>query len=95
MKQTIIALCLLLSSQLALAEYYHVLLTRIDHNTYLVENWSEDHEYWEIITDYCYEDAEYDDATLSYSWEGYNNYLVFSNGYSCDFKEALDIKVYD
>lgn len=95
MKKTIIALCLALSSPLAIAEYYDVTLTRTGHNTYFIENWSSEHEYWEIITDYCYEDADYDDAILSYSWSGYNSYLIFSNGYTCDFKEALDIKVYD
>jgi hypothetical protein len=95
MKKFLIALSLILSSQLAIAEYYDVTLTRTGDNTYLVENWSGGHEYWEIVTDYCYEDAYYDDAILSYSWDGYDNYLEFSNGYSCEFREALDIKVYD
>ncbi len=95
MKNTLITLCLLVLSPLAMAEYYDVTLTRTDNNTYLVENWSEEHEYWEIVTDYCYEDAYYDDALLSYSWNGYDNYLEFSNGYSCDFREALNVNVYD
>jgi len=95
MKKIIFAFCLLLSNQLVMAHFYDLTLSRIGTDTYLVENWSEGNEYWEIVTDYCYEDAYYDDATLYYNRDGHHNYLIFSNGYSCDFTEALEIKVYD
>ncbi|MFK5985736.1 MAG: hypothetical protein QM479_09940 [Pseudomonadota bacterium] len=95
MKKILLATILLLLSQFAIADYYDITVTLTDDDTYFVEDWSSDHEYWEIKTENCYEYAHYDEVTLSYSWYGYDHYLIFPNGYSCDVEEALDIKVYD
>ncbi|MFK5892683.1 MAG: hypothetical protein QM504_05640 [Pseudomonadota bacterium] len=95
MKKQLLGLCLLLLSQLSYADYYDVIISSADRDTYYVDSWSDVHEYWEIKTDDCYEYADVDDAILSYSWTDYNHALYFSNGYSCDVIEILDTKVYD
>jgi hypothetical protein len=95
MKKQLLGLCLLLVSQLSFADYYDVIISYSDSDSYYVDGWSDSNEYWQIITDGCYEYAYEEDAILSYSWTDYNHSLHFSNGYSCDVIEILDTKVYD
>ncbi len=95
MKKLLLASILLMLSPLSNAEYYDITVSLTEDDTYYVEDWSNKQEYWEIKTESCYEYAYYDEVTLSYDWNGYDHYLIFPNGYTCNVTEALDIKVYD
>ena len=94
MKNILLILLLVFSVTPIQAEYYDITITRTDHNTYYVDDWSDEEEYWEIITYHCFEQAYEDQAILWYSWLDYEHYLFFPNGETCDVEKALDIIPY-
>ena len=95
MKKLLLASLFLLTSSSSYADFYDITVSLTEYDTYYVEDWSSSHEYWEIETEDCYEYAYYDEVSLFYDTYGYDHYLIFPNGYSCDVSAALDIKVYD